>query len=201
MEKLKIKHVVAVEGKYDKITLENVIDAMILTTDGFGIFKNQDKAALFRRLAIERGLIVFSDPDGAGLVIRNYFNSIIPKEQLIHLYIPKCEGKERRKAAPSKEGYLGVEGMEKELLYRLFLPYAEEKGEEKGFEIEEITLMTLYEDGFRGKENSEEKRKMLLRAAELPDNLSAKAAVSAINLLGGRKFYDDTLKKLRQETK
>ena len=201
MEKLKIKHVVAVEGKYDKITLENVIDAMILTTDGFGIFKNQDKAALFRRLAIERGLIVFSDPDGTGLVIRNYFNSIIPKEQLIHLYIPKCEGKERRKAASSKEGYLGVEGMEKEVLYRLFLPYAEEKGEEKGFEIEEITLMTLYEDGFRGKENSEEKRKMLLRAAELPDNLSAKAAVSAINLLGGRKFYDDTLKKLRQETK
>ena len=201
MEKLKIDHVVAVEGKYDKITLENVIDAMILTTDGFGIFKNQDKAALFRRLAIERGLIVFSDPDGAGLVIRNYFNSIIPKEHLIHLYIPKCEGKERRKAAPSKEGYLGVEGMEKELLYRLFLPYAKEKGAEQGIEIEEITLMTLYEDGFRGKENSEEKRKMLLRAAELPDNLSAKAAVSAINLLGGRKFYDDTLKKLRQETK
>ena len=195
MEKIKIRQVVAVEGKYDKITLENVIDAMIVTTDGFGIFKNREKASFFRRLAAERGLIVLSDADGAGLVIRNYFNSIIPKAHLTHLYIPKREGKERRKTTPSKEGYLGVEGMERELLYQLFLPFADGSPREC---VEEITLMTLYEDGFRGKENSEEKRKALLRALDLPDNLSAKAAVMAINLFGGRKFYDNGLKKLKQ---
>ncbi|MBQ7365123.1 MAG: DUF4093 domain-containing protein [Clostridia bacterium] len=193
MEKIKLAKVVIVEGKYDKITLENVIDAPIFTTDGFGIFKNEEKKLLFRRLAKERGLIVFSDPDGAGLVIRNYFNSIIPKEHLTHLYIPKLYGKERRKTVGSKEGVLGVEGMTRTLLYNLFLPYAVDQSPAPS---EPITLMTLYDDGFRGKENSEEKRKALLRAAALPDNLSAKAAVSAINLLGGREFYEDIKKKL-----
>ena len=193
MEKLKIRQVVVVEGKYDKITLENVIDAYIVTTDGFGIFKNTEKKALFRRLAEASGLIVLSDADSAGLVIRNYFNAIIPKNQLIHLYVPKREGKEKRKREGGKEGILGVEGMERELLYRLFLPYAESASRDT---VEEITLMTLYDDGFRGKENSEAKRKALLLALDLPDNLSAKAAVSAINLLGGRKFYEEGLKKL-----
>ena len=194
-ERLTISQVVVVEGKYDKITLENVIDAFILTTDGFGVFNNQEKTALFRRLAEEKGLIVLSDPDGAGLVIRNYFNSTIPKERLTHLYVPKVLGKERRKVNASKEGVLGVEGMSRELLYELFLPFADGQCREK---VEEITLYTLYEDGFRGKENSEEKRKALLVAAGLPDNLSAKAAVMAINLLGGRKFYQSALDKLKQ---
>lgn len=194
MEKLLISKVVVVEGKYDKITLENVIDAFILTTDGFGIFKNEEKKSLFRRLAKERGLIVLSDADGAGLVIRNYFNSFIPKEDLTHLYIPKKEGKEKRKTERSKEGFLGVEGMDSEMLYQLFLPFADGGVQES---IEEITLMTLYEDGFRGKENSEEKRKALAVALDLPDNLSAKALVSAINLLGGRKYYDTARKKLQ----
>ena len=194
MEKLLISKVVVVEGKYDKITLENVIDAFILTTDGFGIFKNEEKKSLFRRLAKERGLIVLSDADGAGLVIRNYFNSFIPKEDLTHLYIPKKEGKEKRKTERSKEGFLGVEGMDSEMLYQLFLPFADGGVRES---IEEITLMTLYEDGFRGKENSEEKRKALAVALDLPDNLSAKALVSAINLLGGRKYYDTARKKLQ----
>lgn len=193
MEKLTVRQVVVVEGKYDKITLENVIDAYIVTTDGFGIFKNEEKKVLFRRLAEASGLIILSDADSAGLVIRNYFNSIIPKHQLIHLYIPKREGKEKRKREGGKEGILGVEGMERELLYRLFLPYADSAPRE---EYETITLMTLYDDGFRGKENSEAKRKALLLALDLPDNLSAKAAVSAINLLGGRKFYEEGLKKL-----
>ena len=193
MEKIPISKVVVVEGRYDKIALENVIDAFILTTDGFGIFKNEEKSALFRRLAAEKGLLVLSDSDGAGLVIRNYFNSIIPKEQLTHLYVPKIEGKERRKSKASREGLLGVEGMSRELLYKLFLPFADHAKRE---EIDEITLFTLYEDGFRGKEGSETMRKKLLVAAGLPDNLSAKAAVMAINLLGGRKFYQAVLEKL-----
>ncbi len=193
MEKLKIDRVVVVEGKYDKIALVNVIDAMIVTTDGFGIFKNDEKKKLFRRLAKEKGLIVLSDADSAGLLIRNYFNSFLKKEEVIHLYIPCREGKERRKSAPSKEGLLGVEGMTAEKLYEIFFPYAVDH---VAACHEEISLMTLYEDGFRGKDNSEAKRKALLRALDLPDNLSAKAAVSAINLLGGRPFYEEGKNKL-----
>ena len=187
MEKIKIDKVIVVEGKYDKIKLSSLLDAYILTTDGFGIFKNDEKKELFRRLAAERGLIVASDADGAGLVIRNYFNSIIPKESLFHVYIPAVRGKEKRKDAPSKEGTLGVEGMEAELLRERFLPYASDAVRAVS---EEITLFDLYEDGFRGKEGSEDKRKAFLKAAGLPQNLSAKALVGAVNLLGGKAFYE-----------
>ena len=189
MDKLKISQVVVVEGKYDKIKLSSLLDAYIVTTEGFGIFQNEEKKTLCRRLADEKGLIVVTDADSAGLMIRNYFNSIIPKDKLTHLYIPEILGKEKRKITPSKEGTLGVEGMEKELLLSLFRPFADESlGERK--EVEKITLMTLYEDGFRGKENSEEKRKAFLSAAALPKNLSAKALVGAVNLLGGKTFYE-----------
>lgn len=187
MEKIKIDKVIVVEGKYDKIKLSSLLDAYILTTDGFGIFKNDEKKELFRRLAAERGLIVASDADGAGLVIRNYFNSIIPKESLFHVYIPAVRGKEKRKDAPSKEGTLGVEGMEAELLRERFLPYASDA---VSLPTEEITLFDLYEDGFRGKDQSEDKRKAFLKAAGLPQNLSAKALVGAVNLLGGKAFYE-----------
>lgn len=193
MEKIKIDKVIVVEGKYDKIKLSSLLDAYILTTDGFGIFKNDEKKELFRRLAAERGLIVASDADGAGLVIRNYFNSIIPKESLFHVYIPAVAGKEKRKDAPSKEGTLGVEGMEAELLRERFLPYASDA---VSFPTEEITLFDLYEDGFRGKEGSEDKRKAFLQAAGLPINLSAKALVGAVNLLGGKAFYESVKKTL-----
>lgn len=193
MEKIKIDKVIVVEGKYDKIKLSSLLDAYILTTDGFGIFKNDEKKELFRRLAAERGLIVASDADGAGLVIRNYFNSIIPKESLFHVYIPAIVGKEKRKDAPSKEGTLGVEGMEAELLRERFLPFASDTPHKS---CEEITLFDLYEDGFRGKEGSEEKRKAFLQAAGLPMNLSAKALVGAVNLLGGKDFYESVKKTL-----
>ncbi|MBO7740517.1 MAG: DUF4093 domain-containing protein [Clostridia bacterium] len=193
MEKIKIDKVIVVEGKYDKIKLSSLLDAYILTTEGFGIFKNDEKKELFRRLAAERGLIVASDADGAGLVIRNYFNSIIPKESLFHVYIPAIAGKEKRKDAPSKEGTLGVEGMEAQLLRERFLPFASDASPVSS---EEITLFDLYEDGFRGKEGSEEKRKAFLQAAGLPMNLSAKALVGAVNLFGGKNFYESVKKTL-----
>lgn len=193
MEKIKIDKVIVVEGKYDKIKLSSLLDAYIVTTDGFGIFQNDEKKALFRRLAKERGLIVASDADGAGLVIRNYFNSIIEKEYLFHVYIPAIAGKEKRKDAPSKEGTLGVEGMEAALLRERFLPFASDA---PNLPCEEITLFDLYEDGFRGKENSEDKRKAFLQAAGLPVNLSAKALVGAVNLLGGKDFYESVKKTL-----
>lgn len=189
MEKIKLTQAVVVEGKYDKIKLSSILDACILTTEGFGLFRDREKTDLFRRLAAERGLIVATDADGAGLLIRNYFNSIIPKEQLIHIYIPEIAGKERRKVSPSKEGTLGLEGMDIALLRSLFLPFAGAAGEES-VPTEEITLTDLFEDGFRGGENSEARRKALLRAASLPSNLSAKALVGAINMLGGRPYYE-----------
>lgn len=195
MDKIKIRQAVVVEGKYDKIKLSSLLDAYILTSDGFGVFHNEEKTALFRRLAKERGLIVATDADGAGLVIRNYFNSILPKEQLFHVYIPDIVGKEKRKAIPSKEGTLGVEGMEAELLRSLFLPFAENTHPSPALS-EDVTLSDLYTDGFRGKENSENRRKALLRAAALPANLSAKALVGALNLLGGKDYYESLKKQL-----
>ncbi len=195
MEKLKIDRVVVVEGKYDKIKLDSILDAYIITTEGFGIFKNSEKAEMLRTLAREKGLIVATDSDGAGLVIRNYFNSIIPKDRLVHIYFPSIKGKEKRKGEASREGLLGVEGMSAELVRELFLPYSAKDGMTVR-RIREITLTDLYDDGFRGKEDSERKRKELLRAAGLPENLSAKALLGAVNSLGGFEFYEKIKKKL-----
>lgn len=200
MEKLRVSRVIVVEGKYDKIKLESIIDGHIITTDGFGVFRDREKADFFRRLAQARGLIVATDSDGAGLLIRNYFKSIIPPSQLFHVYIPCVKGKERRKSAPSKEGTLGLEGIDSETLRALFLPYSEDDSagalSEGG--VCEISLADLYEDGFRGGRDSAAKRRALLRAARLPENISAKALVKAINALGGREYYDTVKEKANE---
>jgi len=126
MEKrLKIPYPVIVEGSYDRLRLQNVIEAQILTTDGFGVFNHTQKAKLFQALAKKTPIILLTDSDGAGKLIRSHLSSMIPPDRLIHLYVPRIKGKEKRKQAPSAEGILGVEGMENELLYRLFLPYAD----------------------------------------------------------------------------
>ena len=117
MEKLKIPYPVIVEGKHDKIKLQTVIDTEIFVTDGFGIFRQSEKNALVRALCKKSKIIILTDSDGGGRVIRNFFNSVLDKDRIIHLYIPQIKGKEKRKTAPSKEGTLGVEGMEAELLY------------------------------------------------------------------------------------
>ena len=124
-EKLVIPYPVIVEGKYDRQKLASVIDTRIITTDGFGVFKNREKAALIRALAKKTPIIVLTDPDGAGKLIRSHLSGIIPPERLIRLYVPRIEGKEKRKAAPSAEGVLGVEGMECSLLRELFLPFCD----------------------------------------------------------------------------
>lgn len=123
-EKLKIDLPIAVEGKYDKIKLASIIDANIITTGGFGIFSSDEKKLLIRRIAEPRGIIVLTDSDGAGLVIRNYFRSILPPDKLIHLYIPQISGREKRKRQPSKAGILGVEGIDAGMLRRLLEPFA-----------------------------------------------------------------------------
>ena len=126
-EKLKIPYPILVEGKYDRLRLLSVLDAQIITTDGFGIFNKKEKTALLRALAKAGQIIVLTDSDGAGKLIRSHVSCCLPKESIINLYTPEIFGKEKRKAEPSAEGKLGVEGMERELLYNLFLPYTDEK--------------------------------------------------------------------------
>ncbi len=195
--KLKLQRVVLVEGKYDKIKLSSLLDATILTTDGFGIFKEAEKKALLRRLAKERGLIVVTDSDGAGKVIRGHIASILPKEQVIHLYIPKIRGKEARKSEASKEGTLGVEGMDADLLRNLFAPYATDA--ETVTDTETVSKFRFYEDGFTGGPDSTKLRAELARRLDLPDDLTANALLEAINLLGGLPLYEEALLKMNAD--
>ena len=180
MEKLKIKYPVIVEGKYDRLTLDRVIDADILTTDGFGIFKNTEKQALLRALAQKTPLIVLTDPDGAGGVIRSRISGMIPPERRIMLYVPKVAGKEKRKAAPSKEGYLGVEGTDADLLYRLFEKYA---GDSPAASGQKITAADLCEFGLTGGAGAQEQRDRFGARFSLPAGMNAKAFLSALNYL------------------
>ena len=196
MNKIKISRAVIVEGRYDKIKLDSIIDALIITTDGFGVFKSDEKRILLTRLAKEKGLIVLTDSDGAGLVIRNYMNSIIPKDQLTHLFIPKIYGKERRKTIASKEGTLGVEGMSADLLRDLFAPFQADA--DAVIDSDPITKIDLFTDGFSGTDASKNRRIRLQKALGLPENISANALLQAINMLGGRKIYEKAKKDVEK---
>lgn len=181
MEKLKIEKPILVEGRYDQNKLRSVADAQILRTEGFGVFRDREKKELICRLAQKAGgIIVLTDSDGAGLVIRNYINGILKKELITHLYIPQITGKERRKDAPSKEGLLGVEGMEAALLRQLLSPYAGEGTPRAGMAL---TKADFFSDGLSGTPNSARRRALLCREASLPQNLSANALLEALNLL------------------
>ena len=179
-EKLKLVSPVIVEGKYDKIKLSSFIESEIIALNGFGIFKDEKKRQMLKDIASKHGLIVLTDSDGGGLVIRNHLRALIPSDKLTHLYIPKIEGKEKRKEEASKEGLLGVEGMEIELLRSLFEPFLAEKEQKSA---RKVTKTDLYSDGFVGGEGSSEKRKKLCQKCNLPDNISSKALLEAINLL------------------
>ena len=196
MEKIKISEVIIVEGKYDKIRLSSVIDGYILQTDGFRIFADKDKQAMIRRLAASRGVLVLTDSDGAGMVIRNHLNSILPKEQVRHAYIPDIFGKERRKAHPSKEGKLGVEGMSAEVL-RAALHRA---GVGMGAVHTEpvITKQDLFEDGLSGGAGSAALRKRLLNMLQLPENLTANAMLQAMNGFMTREEYRASVAQLKE---
>lgn len=172
-----------VEGKYDKNTLAQVVDAFILTTDGFGIFKDAEKTELLRRLAARRGLVVLTDPDGAGLVIRNYLKSILPATQVKMAYVPDIPGKERRKRVLGKEGKLGVEGMDPETLLRA-LDNAGVTWEDGGERVKakNFTKALLYDLGLTGTPQAKERRRRLQRALGLPENLSANALMEVLDL-------------------
>lgn len=197
-KKLKTDKVIIVEGKYDKIALSSVIDARIIVLDGFGIFKDKEKADLLRKIAEKDQIIVLTDSDGGGLVIRNYIRSIIPKDRIINLYIPEIIGKEKRKENFSKAGFLGVEGMEKQVLTDILKPFAtDEITSAEGDSKKAITRMDLYDDGLLGGEGSSEKRKELCRRLSLPQNISQSSLLEAINLLYGYDEYKKTVNTLR----
>ena len=180
---LKIKEAIVVEGRYDKNTLSQIVDAPILETSGFGIFKDREQMSFLRQVAERRGLIVFTDSDGAGFVIRNHIKSAIPSKYLKHAYIPDVYGKEKRKAAPGKAGKLGVEGLPPEILLdALRRAGATIEGQDspgkKG-----ITKQDLMARGLSGGANAGAKRQLLLKKLGLPERMSANAMLQALNLL------------------
>ena len=180
---VKIKEAIVVEGRYDKNTLSQIVDAPILETSGFGIFKDKKQMALLRQVAQKRGLIVFTDSDGAGFVIRNHIKSAIPGKFLKHAYIPDIMGKERRKAAPGKEGKLGVEGMSREIILDALRRSGATIEGENVIADRQITKQDLMELGLSGGTDSSRKRAALLKKLDFPEHMSANAMLQALNLL------------------
>jgi len=194
----RVREVIVVEGRYDKNALRQVVDATVVETRGFGVFSDRERLALLRRLAAQRGLILLTDSDGAGFVIRNFLKGAIPRSQLKQAYIPDVYGKERRKAAPGKEGKLGVEGMPPEVLLRAL--------ERAGATFEDgaagkrppMTKADFYELGLTGRPESGAKRARLLRQLGLPERMTASAMLEAVNLLSSREELRALLE--REET-
>ena len=180
---IKIKEAILVEGRYDKNTISQIVDTAIFECSGFGIFKNKEQMELLRRVAQKRGLIVFTDSDGAGFVIRNHIKSAIDNAYLKHAYIPDVYGKERRKAAPGKEGKIGVEGMTKDVLLEALRRAGATFEGETIFVSNGITKQDMMELGLSGGVDSAEKRRQLLQKLGLPERMSANALLQAINVL------------------
>lgn len=181
---VKIKEAIVVEGRYDRNTLSQIVDATIFETNGFGIFKNKEQMELLRTVAQKRGLIVLTDSDGAGFVIRNHLKSAIPGAYLKHAYIPDIAGKEKRKAAPGKEGKLGVEGMRPEVILEALRACGATFDEEtQDSPRAAITKQDFVELGLSGGTDSSVKRLCVQKAMNLPEHMSANALLQALNLL------------------
>ena len=188
----KIKEVIVVEGRYDKNTLSQVVDATVVTLGGFAVFNDREKLAFLRRLALERGLIVLTDSDGAGFVIRNYLKGALPRDRVKQAYIPDIHGKERRKRAPGKEGKLGVEGMRPQVLLgslrRAGATFLDEEDQSTAPK-EPITKADLFALGLTGGTGSAARRQALLRQLDLPEHLTPNALLEALNLLYTREAF------------
>ncbi len=184
-EKLRVPYPVIVEGRYDKIRLSNILEAQIIPTDGFGLFKKEETRILLRRLAETSPLIVLTDSDGGGKIIRSHLAGMIPKDRLIQLYIPQIPGKEKRKAKASAAGTLGVEGMDDDLLYDLFLPYAAEHTADTLSRAGEnpLSKVDFFEDGLTGGPDSSRRRDELAVRVGLPRGMSANALLEALKML------------------
>ena len=180
---IRIKEAILVEGRYDKNTLSQIVDATILESSGFGIFKNKEQMDLLRKIAQSRGLIVFTDSDGAGFVIRNYIKSAIPAQYLKHAYIPDIYGKERRKSAPGKERKLGVEGMTRDVIIEALRRAGATFEDGVAVCRNTITKADMVQLGLSGGANSAAMRQMLITRLDFPSHMSAKALLDALNLL------------------
>lgn len=187
MEKMKIRYPVVVEGRYDELRLQTVMEGQIIRTDGFGIFSKKEKMILLRRLSEKTPLILLTDSDGAGKLIRSHLTSCIPADRLIQLYIPRIPGVEKRKSEPSAEGMLGVEGMEAELLHRLLAPYA---GEDPVLRRGEIEKADFYASGLTGKTDSKARRDKFAEGLGLPAGLTPNALLRAVQVLCTREEFE-----------
>lgn len=199
---LKVKQTVIVEGKYDKIKLDSIIDGVIVQTNGYSIFKDKEKLALIRFYAEKTGIIILTDSDSAGFKIRNYLKGAIPDGKIINVYIPDIFGKERRKLKPSAEGKLGVEGVSKKILLEAFEKAgitAEEKDETQN--TEKIDSLLLYELGLSGGKNSSFLRKKVLQYFGLPSLLSSSAMTDALNTMISPDELTEAVEKLKNEQK
>lgn len=178
---IKLNEVVVVEGRYDKIKLSSIIDAIIIETDGFGIFKNKEKQKLLRRFSQTKGIIVLTDSDSAGFKIRAFLGNVIPKDRIINVYVPDIYGKEKRKEAPSKEGKLGVEGIPVEVIEESLRKAGVGFEKNTDTETRKITLNDFYDDGLTGGTDSKAKRKQLLKTLDLPERMSTKSMIDILN--------------------
>lgn len=193
---IRLQQAVIVEGKYDKIKLSNLLDALILTTDGFGIFKDKEKLAFLRRLAETQGLIVLTDSDSAGFLIRNFLRSSIPSTQVTHVYIPDLYGKEKRKKTPGAEGKLGVEGVSEQVLLDAFRQAGVTASSADRPQNEPLTTADLFERGLSGTPNSAQKRRLLLQKLALPEHLSTSALLRVLNDYVPREAFLKALEEL-----
>lgn len=184
-----VSEVIVVEGRYDKNTLSQIIDATIIETSGFGVFNDREKQQLLRTLAQKRGLIIFTDPDGAGLVIRNFIKGCVDPKLVKNAYIPEIEGKERRKARSSREGKLGVEGMSDEVIMRALRQAGATIDGQNRQQGEKITIADMYAKGLTGAAGSAAKRTAFLKKAGLPHKMTAQALLQVINALMSREEF------------
>lgn len=191
---VRIRQAIVVEGRYDKNVLEQIVDAPIFTTDGFGVMKDRELLALLRAVADKRGLIIFTDPDGAGFVIRNYLKGTLPRDRVLHAYVPDVPGKERRKRQPGKEGKLGVEGMDPQTLLKALrqagatFEDASAPGSSFG-----MTKADFFELGLTGTPDSKQRREALKNKLHLPAHLSTNGLLEAVNLLYTREELEELL--------
>ena len=190
---MKIKYPIIVEGKYDKIKLDSLFEARVITTEGFGIFNNKERLALIRELSKKSKLILLTDSDGGGHLIRSHIKTAVPPESLINLYIPRIEGKEKRKSSPSKEGVLGVEGIDADRLRQMLLPYSD-MGLER--EHSEITKADFYVLGLSGRDDSSALREKFLKEHGFPTSMSPNAMLQAVNILYDREEFFRLVKEL-----
>ncbi len=191
---------VIVEGKYDRIKLENIVDGLVLTTGGFNVYKDRELQALLRRLGKETGLLLLTDSDDAGFRIRNFVADIAGRENVVHAYLPEFQGKERRKAHPGKAGLLGVEGAPAEAVERALRDAlrSQPREESEARQRRQIVAADLFEDGLSGSAGARERRARFLRAANLPSRLSTNALLALLNRLVGYEKYKEMAAALRQ---